>query len=255
MKTLTQDLTRALRDAPLPIRPQAVAGTCRLAAAQLRQKAAGERISFASFLLVQARFAAPRIALVQTGALLLLAASLRAALGPVYWAHPRYPAMLLCCACALVWLSLPLFLSRAHRHRMLELEAASRFPWLIASRLLLAGMSGSMLLGGVLLFVLLRSPMPLGSALLYLLLPSPLFGAVCLALLVRLPAERWGAGGLCACALALIGLPLLYRLRPALFQQALTPALAALCAALTLLCAGEARVLLSRASRGAPQCA
>lgn len=259
MKThvLSHTLRQSLRDANSAVRPDALEHTRLLVKAEIKRRRVDPRLSFASFVIAQARFIGWRIVLVQAVAFALPCLFLSSSLGALYWAYPRYPAMLLCCVSSLVWLSVPLLVSRAHRHRMAEIEAATRFSRarLIAAQLVLTGMGGALLLGGVLLLVLLSTPMPLSSAMLYLLLPSLLACSICLYLLLHIPAERLGISGVGSCVLSMLTLLLLSKFAPALYQQALSPALMGVCAALALLCAHQLRNLLTRAALLEMQCA
>lgn len=259
MKThvLAHTLQQTLRGADPVVRPEALAQTRLLVKAEMRRRRAGRRLSFASFVIAQARFIGFKIALVQAVAFALPCLFLSSSLGALYWAYPRYPAMLLCCVSSLVWLSVPLLVSRAHRHRMAEIEAATRFSRarLLAAQLLLTGIGGAVLLAGVLVLVLLNTPMPLSSAMLYLLLPSLLACSICLYLLLHIPAERLGISGVGSCVLSVLTLLLLSKFAPALYQQALSPALMGVCAALALLCAHQLRNLLARAALPEMQCA
>lgn len=245
---ISERIGRTLRSVDEAIPPKRMEALREDVRREIRRRQRREHMRFGRFLLMQVRFSGWRIWLAQFAAFALLCLFQTASMGEYYWKNPCFAPMLLCCAPVLMLMAVLLFLHRARRYRMHEIEAATFFSSarLLAAQLILIG-AGDMAMLGVFLHIVARSAaLQPGIAALYMLLPYLIVCGGCLYALGRIP-ENWflpcGFGG---CAALLLAFLLMERTVPAFYTHVRSPAWLGACAALLLFCLRQLRFIFSR---------
>lgn len=216
-----------------------------------RKEVCGRRegISFARFLLLQAKFIGWKLWMVQAGFLAVIIGAIGCLYRNSFLENPQRVVKLLFCLSVFVFMTALPFIYRSVRYQMQEVEAVSRFSSvrLLMAKLIAIGIGDICALGGIFFITIIKTALRADSAILYLLLPFLILGSGCLFMLGHFTPERFLAGSMGLCVLLILACCIVPGHYGKLFQQSFSAGWMAVCLMLAAFCVGQLRYIIYHA--------
>lgn len=238
-------LRRDLHSPEITINKSHLQHTLLSAHREILAKQPDKHIAFCNFLILQIRFIARKIWLLQ-GLVLVILSFILTFLFKANIYDKHHIAIQLCSLSIVILMTSVPLIQRSIHYQMHECESASYFSTvrLLMAKLLIIGIGDIIMLSVLLLITICSTYLNIGSALLYLILPFLLTLYCYLYLLAHIPAKWFSSCCIGLCSLLYLCIVLLNRFVPTFFNQNFSIGWIIVCLLFVFLCFSQLRYII-----------